>query len=72
MYQLKEAESIDRFFQRVSENPVNRRARENLSYLPVNNFTEKWMGNTEIVTMNPTAEAGMPHTRPPNVICMPL
>ncbi len=71
MYQLREAESLDRFFQRVSENPVNRKARENLSYLPVNNYTEKWMGNTEIVTMNPTAEAGMPHTRPPNIICMP-
>jgi hypothetical protein len=71
MYQLQLAEHLDSFFYKVNENPINRKAREHLSYLPVNNYTEKWLGNTEIVTMNPTAEAGMPHTRPPNVICMP-
>lgn len=71
MYQLREAEQLDSFFQRVNQNPVNQRAREALSYLPVYNYTEPWLGNTEIVTMNPTAEAGMPHTRPPNIICMP-
>lgn len=71
MNQLKQAESLDHFFHRVSENPINRKARESLSYLPVLNYTEPWMGNTEIVIMNPTAEAGMPHTRPPNLICMP-
>ena len=71
MNQLKKAEELDQFFTRVSENPVNRRARESLSYLPVVNYTEPWLGGTEIVTMNSTAEAGMPHTRPPNLICMP-
>lgn len=71
MNHLKHAESLDHFFRRVSENPINQRARENLSYLPVVNYTEPWMGNTEIVTMNSSAEAGMPHTRPPNLICMP-
>jgi hypothetical protein len=71
MYQLRQAESLDNFFAKVQQNPVNRRARESLSYLPVQNYTEPWLGNTEIVTMNPTAEAGMPHTRPPNIICMP-
>jgi hypothetical protein len=71
MYKLREAELQDRFFERVKENPINRLAREKLSYLPVFNYTEPWMGSTEIVTMNPTAEAGMPHTRPPNIICMP-
>jgi hypothetical protein len=71
MYRLRQAESLDNFFAGVQQNPINRRARENLSYLPVQNFTEPWLGNTEIVTMNPTAEAGMPHTRPPNIICMP-
>ena len=71
MNQLRRAEELDQFFQRVGENPVNRRARENLSYLPVVNYTQPWIGGTEIVTMNSTAEAGMPHTRPPNIICMP-
>lgn len=72
MYQLKQAEQIDQFFTRVDENPINRLARKQLSYLPAKNYTEPWIGNTEIVTMNPTAEAGMPHTRPPNLICMPV
>ena len=71
MYQLRQAEELDTFFSLVNQNPVNRLARQGLSYLPVNNYTEKWLGGTEIVTMNPTAEAGMPHTRPPNIICMP-
>ncbi len=71
MYQLREAELQDRFFSRVQINPINRLAREKLSYLPVVNYTEPWQWDTQIVTMNPTAEAGMPHTRPPNLICMP-
>ena len=71
MYQLRQAEEIDQFFTRVQENPMNRLARQKLSYLPVNNYTEPWIGNTQIITMNSTAEAGMPHTRPPNIICMP-
>ena len=72
MNHLKYAESLDHFFRQVSENSMNRRARENLTYLPVLNYTEPWMGNTQIITMNSTAEAGMPHTREPNIICMPL
>ena len=71
MYQLKQAEEFDHFFRKVQQNPINQLAREKLSYLPVNNYTEPSIGNTVIVTMNPTAEAGMPHTRPPNIICMP-
>jgi hypothetical protein len=71
MYQLREAERLDQFFQRVSENPVNQLARAKLSYLPIKNHAEPSIGNTVVVTMNPTAEAGMPHTRPPNIICMP-
>ena len=72
MYSLREAESLDRFFARVKENSVNSLARQNLTYLPAKNYAEPWIENTEIVTMNPSAEAGMPHTRPPNLICMPL
>lgn len=71
MYQLKQAEEMDHFFRSVSQNPVNSLARQHLSYLPVNNYVEPWIANSVIVTMHPTAEAGMPHTRPPNVICIP-
>ena len=72
MYQLKRAEEIDNFFGEIGKNRINRAARANLNYLPALNYAEPWIGNTEIITMNPTAEAGMPHTRPPNIICMPL
>jgi hypothetical protein len=72
MYQLRAAEELDQFFGRISQNEMNLLARSNLSYLPAKNYTESWIENTHIVTMNPTAEAGMPHTRPPNIICMPI
>lgn len=68
---LRTAETIDHFFKKIQDSPINAAARRQLSYVPMNNSTESWLGNTTIVTMHPTAEAGMPHTRPPNVICMP-
>lgn len=71
MYHLNQAESLDHFFKKIAEDPVNQLARERLSYFPINNSSEPFIGNTVIVTMHPTAEAGMPHTRPPNIICMP-
>lgn len=71
MYKLREAEEIDSFFRTIADNPINALARQTLSYLPVNNYTEPWIEQTELVTMNASAEAGMPHTRPPNLICMP-
>lgn len=38
----------------------------------MNNQVQPWILDTEILTMHPTAEAGLPHTRPPNLICMPI
>lgn len=71
MEQLAKAERMDHFFEQIKGSPVNRRAREPLSYVSMSEQTEPYLLNTEIVTMHPTAEAGMPHTRPPNLICMP-
>lgn len=71
MHKLREAEESDRFFRTIADNPLNSLARQTLSYLPVKNYTDPWIEQTEIVTMNASAEAGMPHTRPPNIICMP-
>lgn len=68
---LANAEAQDHYFANIRLSPINTKARESLSYVPMTNVVEKWMDNTQIVTMHPTAEAGMPHTRPPNVICMP-
>ncbi len=71
MEKLRIAETYDNFFEKIRADPVNRRARQHLSYVPMSETTEPWIVNTEIVSMHPTAEAGLPHTRPPNLICIP-
>lgn len=71
MEKLLDAEEIDNFFTKIRSDPVNARARHHLSYVPMESTPKPWMLNTEIIMMHPTAEAGMPHTRPPNIICMP-
>ena len=65
------AEKYDHFLQTVNQDPVNLLARQHLSYIPMNQEIQPWTLDTEIVTMHPTAEAGLPHTRPPNLICIP-
>lgn len=72
MEKLQEAEQNDHFFKKVQSDPVNAKAREHHSYVAMSETTKPYLLGTEIVTMHPTAEAGMPHTRPPNFICMPI
>lgn len=72
MEKLWKAERLDSFFQKVNADPVNRSARSSLVYQAIEETTQPWLLGTEIVTMAPTAEAGMPHTRPPNLICIPV
>jgi hypothetical protein len=71
MEKLATAETYDHYFQSIQNDPVNRKARQHLFYGATSEITQPWLLNTEIVTMHPTAEAGLPHTRPPNLICMP-
>ena len=73
MEQLKKAEAIDHFQERVEKDPLNKLSRKGLYYnTPTGDSqSQPWALNTEIITMHPMAEAGMPHTRPPNFICMP-
>ena len=73
MEQLKRAEAIDHFQERIEKDPINKLSRKGLYYNPPtgDRQSEPWLMNTEIITMHPMAEAGMPHTRPPNIICMP-
>ena len=71
MEQLAKAETYDHFLEFVRSDPVNALARQRLSYSAMDPTTQPWLLNTEIVTMHPTAEAGLPHTRPPNLICIP-
>jgi hypothetical protein len=71
MEKLAYAESQDHYFETINNSPVNTKARERLFYGAMSNETKPWLLQTQIVTMHPTAEAGLPHTRPPNLICMP-
>ena len=65
-------ESIDHYRELCQKDHCNALARRSHSYVAMNSFsTEPGPYNTEIITMFPTADAGMPHTRPPNYICMP-
>ena len=72
MEKLALAESQDHYFETIRNDPINRAARENLFYAAMSEETKPYLLNTEIVTMHPTAEGGMPHTRPPNLICIPI
>lgn len=72
MEKLRLAETYDHYFQTIATNPVNQRARSTLYYAAMKETVEPYLLGTEIITMHPTAEAGMPHTRPPNFICIPI
>jgi hypothetical protein len=70
---LAAAEQIDQYRTKCKESPLNFLARKGQTYSP-------WMDQTlssyqqpgeEIIVMNPTAEGGLPHTRPPNIIAIP-
>lgn len=72
MEKLQEAETYDHYFRQIRADPLNTKARQHLFYTAMSKTTTPYLLNTEIVTMHPTAEAGMPHTRPPNLICVPI
>jgi len=75
---LKIAESQDGFFARVKGSAVNRLARRNCTYEAWNDqslaVTAKALlhpeDSVDIVILDPSAEGGMPHTRP-GLICLP-
>jgi hypothetical protein len=73
------AERIDNYRTRVDESPINRAARSGQNYLPspqsidtdipVIDLAQPWPFG-QVVWMDPTADGGLPHTRPPNLICI--
>ena len=78
MYSLRKAEEIDNFQEKVKNNKINNLARINHYYLSLNTSDIKYnypysffLEKVEIISMHPTAEAGLPHTRPSNIICLP-
>ncbi len=74
---LAAAEKKDFFRLEVASDEVNTKAREGLSYMPVSGPTlildTSWLKqDMNICWMSPSAEAGMPHTRELNIVCLPL
>lgn len=74
------AERIDNYRELCNESPINMAARVGQNYLPSPQSIDKEIPSIDItqpwpfgqvVWMDPTADGGLPHTRPPNLICMP-
>jgi hypothetical protein len=76
---LFRAEQIDNYRKQVNDSPINRAARAGQDYLPSPHSiqraippadpAEPWP-NGQVIWMDPTADEGLPHTRPPNLICI--
>ena len=77
MQALYRAEVIDSYRQRVELSAPNRIARKTLKYIPSLHTVAKLVTHSDnwphgqVVWMDPDSDMGMPHTRPPNLICLP-
>lgn len=74
---LENAERKDFFRTDVDGDPVNRAARAGLDYFPLEGpqlpIDISWLKHDMVICwMTPSAEAGMPHTREENIVCLPL
>lgn len=70
---LTQAEAIDSYEQKCSDCDLNRLARSRCTYMAwnENSFSSYARDGETILTMHPSADGGMPHTRPPATICLP-
>lgn len=76
---LERAESLDGYRKQVAASSINRLARAGQDYLPSpfsakrtvppTNPMEPWPSG-QVIWMDPTADKGLPHTRPPYYICI--
>lgn len=70
------SEKIDGYVQKCNNSDINALARaiSRCTYLPWNephSFSRYALPGETIITMHPSADGGMPHTRPPATICLP-
>lgn len=75
---LQRAESLDGYESACSSCPINSKARNFCQYIAWQDQSlaaaasaAPGVKDVTIVILSPSAEGGMPHTRPPNVICLP-
>ena len=77
---LDQAEQKDRYRQKCMANEYNALARSNQNYFSIDDFELRSAiviragefeitQNANIVLLHPSADSGMPHTRPDNIIC---
>jgi hypothetical protein len=76
-YVLEQADRLDNYQTACQRDALNARARRQCDYVPWHDQSDgyaiqKTVGSSvHVIIMNPSADAGMPHTRAPNVICFP-
>lgn len=68
---LAMAEHFDGYRYQCSMDPLNELARKNHSYSQMVETVDDAPYNAKLVHLHPTADGGLPHTRPPNLICVP-
>lgn len=78
---LQQAERADQYLTLISQSSINRLARAATNYLPFPHSLkrgippadpmEPWP-NGQVIWMQPSADDGLPHTRAPNYICIPV
>ena len=75
---LRTAEFMDHYRQKVEESSVNTSARQNQEYMPVlysvsrSIESNRTWPNGQVLWMDSSADGGLPHTRPPLYICLPI
>ncbi len=68
---LQKAEAIDNYRNLCMQDTTNQIARSSHSYSLMSQDVKNGDYGSKIVQLYPTADAGLPHTRPPNLICVP-
>ena len=72
------AEQIDGYRTKIFNSPINRKARIGQKYkaasspvaIPIEDAVAPWWSG-QVLWLDPTADGGLPHTRPPGYICLP-
>jgi hypothetical protein len=73
------ADKIDGYREQTKNSPINFKARLGQTYaaaqayasLEIKPANDPWISG-QVIWMNPTADGGLPHTRPPGYICLPV
>ena len=73
---LERADKLDGYETACRQSPINSLARRFCQYIPwpdqsLAKKIESSFSNIRVIILSPSADGGMPHTRAPNIICLP-